>query len=284
MASGPLRACAPHATAEVYDSAQRPPPFWEELVAAWRYRDLVVQLVARDLKVRYKGSAFGVAWTMLNPLMMMVVLTIVFSHFFSPDLPNYPVYMLSGFILWTFFSFSTTAAMNQLIAGRALLKRIYVPRTLLALTAVGTGLVNLGLSLLPLAAIMLATGTPVGPGIVWILPAVVLAALFTLGLGLLLSTLTVFFLDVVEMYRIVLSIWYFLTPILYPVRIVPEHYQVWLYLNPMYYLVDVFRAPIYHGVPPAPDTLLAATLASLGMLLVGWLVFAAYADQIPYRL
>ena len=97
----------------IYDSARRPLPFWEELVEAWRYRDMVVQLVARDMKVRYKRSVLGIAWTMLNPLMMMVVLTLVFSHLFRVALPHYPIYVLSAMVLWNFFAQSTTAAMIQ---------------------------------------------------------------------------------------------------------------------------------------------------------------------------
>src|SRR5438093_12357629 len=119
----------------IYDSARRPLPFWEELCEAWRYRDMVVQLVARDMKVRYKRSVLGIAWTMLNPLMMMVVLTLVFSHLFRVTLPHYPIYVLSAMVLWNFFAQSTTVAMSQLVWGGALLPRIYMPRPTCALGA-----------------------------------------------------------------------------------------------------------------------------------------------------
>lgn len=268
----------------IYDSARRQAPFWEELIEAWRYRALIAQLVERDVKVRYKRSLLGVAWTMINPLITMVVLTIVFSHLFRFDVPNYPVYMLSGNVLWLFFAQSTVSAMNQLMAGGSLLTRIYVPRTLFGLAAVGTGLVNLLLSLVPLAAIMLATGWPVTPAVVWLVPAIVLAALFTLGIGLLLSSLAVLYPDVKEMYEALLPAWFFLTPVMYPVSILPEGYREWLALNPMLYLLDVFRTPLYAGTAPAPEALLAATVAAGALLIIGWAVFTARADQIAYRL
>src|SRR5439155_19436287 len=132
------------------DSARRPAPPIEELQELWRYRSLVVQLVSRDIKTRYKRSVLGVAWTMLNPLMMMLVLTLVFSNLFRFSVQHYPVYMLSAQIMWTFFAQTTTAAMSNLIWGGSLLTRIYMPRTVFAVAAVGTGMVNLLLSMCPL--------------------------------------------------------------------------------------------------------------------------------------
>jgi ABC-type polysaccharide/polyol phosphate export permease len=268
----------------IYDSARRPPPFWEELVQAWSYRDLVVQLVARDIKVRYKRSVLGVAWSMLNPLMMMVVLTLVFSHVFRSDLSHYPVYLLAGTVLWSFFTQGTTEAMNQLLWGQSLLTKIYLPRTAFAIASIGTGLVNLGLSLIPLLAIMLVTGVPLSLSLLWLPVPILLTAMFVLGAGLLLSALALSFRDVSYMYQIVLTAWYFLTPILYPKTIVPESERWWFNLNPMYHLVETFRAPIYAGSLPEFHTLLVAALVSLGMLILGWWVFTARADEIAYRL
>ena len=271
-------------SAPVYDSDERPPAFWEELLQAWSYRELVVQLVVRDVKVRYKRSMLGVAWTMLNPLLMMVVLTLVFSHLWRFEVPKYPVYLLSAMVLWTFFAQSTTAAMSQLLWGGALLNTIYVPRAAFALAAIGTGLVNLVLSLLPLAVIMVATGVPLTPALLWLPVPITLTAMFALGVGLLLSAIAVGFRDVVDMYQILLTAWYFLTPIIYPLTILPEADHWWLSLNPMYYLVDAFRAPIYDGSIGATATLLAAAAVAVGALLTGWWVFAARTDEIGYRL
>ncbi len=267
----------------VYDSAHRPPAFLEELVEAWRYRSLIAQLVARDIKVRYKRSVLGVAWTMLNPLAMMLVLTFVFSHLFRATVPHYPVYLLSALVLWNLFAQSTTAAMSHLLWGGSLLSRIYVPRTLFAFAAVGTGLVNLALSLIPLIAIMAVTGVPLKVAFLLIPVPVVLAAMFSLGVGLLMSTLAASFPDVVEMYQVLLTAWYFLTPILYPKTILPETLRWWLNLNPMYHFVEAFRAPIYAGWPAGLHTLAAASVAAIAVLLLGWVTFTSRADEIAYR-
>jgi ABC-type polysaccharide/polyol phosphate export permease len=270
--------------ASVYDSAKRPPPLREELIEAWRYRDLVVQLVQRDVRARYKRSILGVAWTMLNPLLMMTVLTLVFSHLFRFEVRDYPVYLLSAQILWVFIAQTTTAAMSQLLWGGALVTKIYVPRTVFALAAVGTGLVNLVISIVPLLLIAVAVHAPLGPSLVLLPIPIVLAAAFALGLGLLLSTIAVVFPDIVEMYQVLLTAWYFFTPIMYPKTIIPEDYQWLLNLNPVYHLVEAFRAPVYAAYSAGPNTMIAAGTVSIAALVIGWIVFTARADEIPYQL
>jgi ABC-type polysaccharide/polyol phosphate export permease len=129
-----------------YDSAKRGSVALEELRGLWQYRDLVIQLVRRDIVSRYKRSVLGIAWSMLNPLGMMAVLTIVFSQFFHST-ESYPVYILSGLIAWNFFAFATSEAMTQIVWGAALLRRIYMPRTAFVVSTVGAAMVNLVLSL-----------------------------------------------------------------------------------------------------------------------------------------
>jgi ABC-type polysaccharide/polyol phosphate export permease len=267
-----------------YDSARRPSPVWDEVVGVWRYRHLILQLVTRDIRVRYKRSILGVAWTMLNPLLMMLVLTLVFAHVFRTTVPHYPVYLLSGIVIWSFFHQSTTTAVHYLLSSRPLIMSMYVPRTAFAIAATGAGLVNLTLSLVPLVAIVLLTGAPLYPTLAWLPVPVALAAAFTLGVGLLVSILAVAFRDIVEMYQVVLGAWYFVTPVIYPLDIVPEDTRRWLLLNPMYYLVEAFRAPIFEGTVGEPTLLLVGALVAGGMLLVGWLVFVARSDAIVYSI
>jgi ABC-type polysaccharide/polyol phosphate export permease len=266
-----------------YDSSRRGQPFIDEFFEAWRYRDLILQFVSRDIRTRYKRSVLGIAWTMLNPLLMMLVLTVVFSNLFRFNLPYYPVYLLSALVLWTFISQTTTAAMEHLLWAGPLLSKIYVPKTVFALAAVGEGLVNLTLSLVPLGLIMLIVGIPF-EWTVFVLPIpIILAAVFALGLGLLLSTLAVYFRDVVPMYQVLLSAWYFLTPILYPRSIVPESYS-WLFsLNPAYHLIEAFRLPIYLGALGGWRTYVGAGVAATLMFVVGWWAFTRKADEIGYR-
>lgn len=268
-----------------YDSALRGIPPLEELREVMRYRDLIFQLVHRDVTTRYKRSALGIAWTMLNPLGMMIVLTIAFSHVFRIQTEySYPAYVLSGLLAWNFFSQTTNAAMVNLVWGGGLLHRIYIPRTSFALAAIITGLVNLCFALVPLLFINAITRVPLR----WILlllpvPMLLLSA-FALGVGLLISTLAVYYPDVAEMYSIVLLGWMYLTPVIYPVSILPEMIRFWITrLNPMYYFVELYRAVVYYGRLPAMDMLLPACIFAIATLVIGWIAFTYKADEFSYR-
>ncbi len=267
----------------IYDSAHRAHPIVEELVQSVRYRDLIKQLVRRDILTRYKRSFLGVAWTMLNPLGTMLVLTLAFSSLFAST-SGYAVYLLSGLIVWTFFAQTTTAAMAQLAWGGALIHRIYLPRAVFAISSVGTGLVNLVLSLMPLVLVMVVTKVPLQPAALFLPLSILLLAMFALGVGLLLSTVAVYFPDVTEMYQIVLIAWMYLTPIIYPEQIIPAHYRWWmLNLNPMYHLVKLFRQPLYFGLWPTLPRFVWAFVVAAVTLAVGWIVFTRRADEFPYR-
>lgn len=270
--------------AQVYDSSQHRSTAWEELQAIIRYRYLVVQFARRDILTRYKRSVLGVAWTMLNPLGTMLILTVVFSQAFGQTQPAYPVYVLSGLVAWNFFAQSTNAAIVHLVWGGGLLRRIYLPRTSFGVSAIGTGLVNISLSIVPLVLVMLIVGVPVRWTMLFVPIPILFLAMFSLGLGLLISTVAIYFSDVAEMYQIILTAWMYLTPIIYPLEILPELYQQWiLRLNPMFYLISLFRAPIYEGrIPSLPEILICAAIASI-TLLIGWMIFTSRADEFAYR-
>ena len=267
----------------IYDSAKRGSPALEELRGIFQYRDLVFQLVRRDIVTRYKRSVLGIAWTMLQPLGMMIVMTIVFSNLFQ-SIKGYPSYILSGLITWTFFSQTTTAAIHQIVWGGTLLHRIYMPRTSFAISAIGTGVINLTFSLVPLIAIMLITGRPIRLSVIFIPISMVLLAAFALGVGFILSTLAIYFPDVAEMYQIILVAWMYVTPIIYPEEILPEAYRFWITnLNPMYHLIKIFRMPLYEGVFPGWIELAIASGIAIITLVIGWLFFAKKADEFTYQ-
>lgn len=270
-------------TLEVYDSSARPSAFVEELLALIRYRDLIGQLISRNIKTRYKRSFLGVAWTMVNPLLMMVVLTLVFSQLFRSSVPDYALYVLSGLLIWNFFAQSTTAAMSDLIWSGGLIGRISIPKSVFAVSAVGTGLVNLGLALVPYGLIALLFGARLSPALL-LLPVPVLAALvFTLGVALLVSAAAVYFPDVMPMYEIALTIWLYLTPVIYPVGMVPERVLSILRLNPVFYLVQAFRSVVYEGRAPSGPALLVSLGIAVAVLLLGWWVFTLKAREYVYR-
>jgi ABC-type polysaccharide/polyol phosphate export permease len=270
----------------VYDSTRRGSVAFEELREIFNYRYLILQLVRRDILTRYKRSFLGVAWTMLNPLGMMLVWTIAFSQFFkTANLPSYPAFVLNGLLAWTFFSQTTTASMVNLVWGGGLLNRIYMPRVSFAVAAMGTGLVNIGLSMVPLLGVILVTGLSLHWSLFFVPISVLIIAGFALGVGLLLSTLAVYFPDVAEMYQIVLTAWMFLTPVMYPETILPAAYRSYItMLNPMYHMVKLFRIPVYYGRLPTPIELLIPLVISLTVLIIGWLVFTKKSDEFAYRI
>lgn len=246
------------------------------------YRDLVLMLVARDLKVRYRRSSIGFLWTMLQPLLTMLVLQLVFSSIFRFEIDNYPVYALSGILFWNFFSQSISASMNSLRGNASLLGKMPVPKAVFPLATVIAGVVNLLLALVPLFAILLITGHPIRPAILFLPVAILLAGLFTLGAGLLLSPLSVFFHDVVELVGVALTLLMYMTPVFYPMSIVPENLRWVVRYNPTRSILEVFRDPIYFGKIPPSGHLAVALLIVAVALLVGSDFFRRSSDRIPF--
>jgi ABC-2 type transport system permease protein len=268
----------------IYDSSNQGSLAVEELRAILKYRYLIVQLVRRDILTRYKRSSLGVAWTMLNPLGTMLILTIVFSQAFGGAREGYAAYVLSGLIAWNFFAQSTNAATLHLVWGGSLLKKIYIPRTSFAVSATGTGLINLLLSLIPLLLVMLIIQVPIRWTIIFLPIPILFLTMFALGIGLLVSTMAIYYADIAEMYQIFLTAWMYLSPVIWPPEILPEHLRFWITrLNPMYYLIELFRTPIIYGqVPGISLVLISAGIASL-TLFAGWMFFTSKSDEFAYR-
>ncbi len=253
----------------------------------FRYRDLIAALVARELKVRYRRSAIGFTWTMLQPLLTMLVLQVVFSSLFRFKLDeqnnNYPVYALAGILFWNFFSQSIVASMNSLKANSPILRKLPVPKEVFPLATVISGVINLLLALVPLLLILLITRQPMGLSLLFLPVSILIAALFTLGAGLLLSPLAVFFSDVVEMISVLLSILMYLTPIFYPMKIL-EHskYLPLVRFNPVRSILEVFRDPIFRGkVPPLSHLSVSVGIAVVALALGVW-AFRRSSDRIPF--
>ena len=253
-----------------------------DLRELWGYRGLLRDLVARDLKVRYKRSALGVLWTMLNPLFLMAILAFIFSHVLRVTVEHFAVYLLSALVLWNFFAQATSWSTACFLSYGALIKRIYVPRSIFVIATVLAGVVNLLISLVPLALIMLVMGHSFSPALAFLPVPILLATLFSLGISLALAPLSIMFADIVPIYQVVLTAWLYLTPIIYPITALPEKYRLFLVLNPMTHLVEAFRTPIYQGAIPSANVLITSTVAGVGTLVIGWLIFERYSDRVAY--
>lgn len=267
----------------LYDSGAPRSRALEEARALWRYRGLVHELVVRDIKVRYKRSVLGVAWTMLAPLLNMVALTLVFSTILKQQITNYPVFFMTGAIFWAFFSQTTSTAASQTQDSNEIAKRIYIPRSVFVASAVGVGLVNLVLSIVPLLVILVVTRFPIYTTWAFLPVAVVIETLFAAGVGLWLFTFASRFSDVREMYLVIVQTWFFLTPIVYHPAIVPAKFRFALWLNPLYYLVQIFRKPIYDGVLPSAALLGVSVAISTVVFVSGWIYFSNRAEQFAFQ-
>ncbi len=268
----------------IYDSSKRGFYALDEIREVINYRNLILQLTIRDILARYKRSYLGVAWTMLNPLGMMLILTVAFSQILRFNISGYAAFVLSGLLAWNFFAQTTTAAMVNLVWGGGLLKRIYIPRSAFALASMGTGLVNLLLSLIPMLMVMLIVGVPIRLTLLFLPVPILLLLFFSLGIGLIISTWAIFFPDVSEMFQIVLAAWMYLNPIIYNEAMLPAQLRFWLErLNPMYNIIRLFRMPIYDGRLPTLEELWPSVFISLAVLIAGWLVFTSRSDEFAYR-
>ena len=241
-----------------------------------RFRELILLLVLRDLKVRYKRSALGMAWTLLNPLLQMGVYTLVFSVVMRVDQPDYPVYLMAGLLPWLLLS-SANACSHSLIANQGLIRKVAVPQAVYPLSVVASKLVDVLLSLVPLAIIAALMGRPPGTSWLALVPAFVVVTAFTAGLALIFSSLTVFFHDFKHLLDITFQIWFYMTPIFYPARLVEELANPWaravLALNPATPIVRVFHDVIYEGQWPTAASMGPAVLIATVTLAIGFVAF-----------
>ena len=251
----------------------------------FRYRDLIFALVSRELKVRYRRSAIGFTWTMLQPLLTMLVLQVVFSAIFRGKLDNgnYAVFAMAGILFWNFFSQGTVASMNSLKGNAQLLRKLPIPKEVFPLATVISGVINLGFALVPLLLIMAVTHHPLTPALFFLPVSILLAALFTLGAGLLLSPLAVFFSDVIELIGVILSMLMYMTPVIYPMKILEgTRFLPVVRFNPVRSILEVFRDPIYLGKVPPITHLSVCFGIAVAALALGSFAFRRSSDRIPF--
>lgn len=244
-----------------------------------KYRHLLIELVRKDIKVKYKRSYLGLLWTLLNPLLMMIVLTLVFSTLFKHNIPNFPVYLLTGKIIFDFFSQATNGAMGSVIGGSSLLKKVYIPKYIFPLSKVMFAFVNLLFSLIALLLVMIVTKAPFNLTLLMLPLPLFYAFLFSLGLGLILATYTVFFRDIMHLYGVVLTAWMYFTPLFYPAEILPSNILWILEMNPLYQFIKMLRdIVLYNKIPTLMDNFVCLSFG-LVTLLIGLFVFYKKQDE-----
>ncbi len=246
----------------------------------YKYKDLILELVRRDLKLKYRRSFLGYLWSVLNPLLIMIILTLVFSNLFKKQISNFPVYLFTGRMLYDFLKQSTNNAMKSVTGNAALLKKVYMPKYIFTLAKVTSCMVDMVLSMGALIIVMIATRAP----FYWtflLCPIVILQIyIFCCGLGFFLAQMNVFFRDIQYIYSAVLTGWLYLTPIMYPIESLPNYLQfVIKAFNPLYYYVAQFRDLIYSGRLPGPRIFFGGWLIAFLMLVIGVWSFQKTKDK-----
>ena len=249
------------------------------LAAVTKYRFLIRLLVSRDFKTKYKRSILGVLWSFLNPLLTMIVQYFVFSTIFKSDVPNYAVYLLIGIVSFNFFSEACGMSLTSIVGNASLITKVYMPKYIYPLTRVMSSVVNLGIALIPLLIVTVATGVHMQKAAVLSICFFLCLIIFSLGLGLLLSASMVFFRDTQFLWNVLSMIWMYATPIFYPESILPEEFNFILRINPIYHFLKNIRICILDGISPEPVVYVQCALIALGALIIGSLVFRKAQDR-----
>ena len=244
------------------------------------FRQLIVLLVVRELKVRYKRSVFGILWTMLNPLLLMVVYTVVFATIMRSPQRNFAIFLLSALLPWLFFSVAVLQGLNSVLANQELIRKVRIPQAVFPLSVVGSNLVNFVLSFVPLLLLMAVLRQRFTAALLFLPVGMFLLTLFTSGVTLLFATFTVFVRDVRHLAEVALQMLLYLSPVFYDLQMLGEHGQWWfrafrllLRVNPLSYLVPLVRDPVYYGRLPSLPVVGVASASALLSLAVGFAVF-----------
>lgn len=256
-----------------------------------KYSFLMQQLILRDFKVKYKRSVLGVIWSLLYPILMMAVMAIVFSQMFRFKVEgiNYLVYLMTGIIMFQYFSEASNSAMTSVVSNFALISKVYIPKYIFPIAKCLFVGINFILTLIPWIILIIITQFGVGTypaSINWyylIIPYIFICFfLFTIGIGMLLSCLSVFLRDIFYIYGIVLTIWNYFTPVFYSIEILPETLQKLFQFNPLYQFITAVRDIVLYGNCPSMATLGIITLIGTGTLAIGAIVFKKNQDKFIY--
>lgn len=264
--------------------------FKERISDLVEYRELLVNMTQRDLILKYKGSFLGVAWSLLNPLLQMVIYTVIFSIFLRVfTLPHYWAFIIGGILLWTFFSSSLLSSSTTFVRNPGLITRVYFPIEVMPLSAIFANFINFLIPLALLLIVLPIAGVPVGISLIC-LPVIIVSILATaIGLGLIAATVTVFLRDVEHFLQLGIQVFFYATPILYPLEVglLPHgasKYIEILRLNPLAWYLDSYHAVMYFGVWPSTKEFVAMMAFSLLCLVAGYITFVKLRPRLPENL
>jgi len=255
----------------------------EFLRDTYRYRELIWALALKELKIRYKRSVLGFLWALLNPMLLMLVLTVVFSKIMpSANIPHYAIFILSALLPWTFFSQSLSYAAESIVGNGDLIKKVKVAKLVFPVAAVVSNMINLMLSFIPLVLIVLVLRHPFY--ITWLYLPVPLFTLtpFTMGATFFFASINVYYRDVAHILQILLQIWFYVTPIIYSLDFFPPKYRMYFKLNPLQYFFNGFRLGVYYGLLPTLESVAISFLLGFVALYIGFAIFRRNQDSFVF--
>lgn len=244
-----------------------------------KYRYLLIELVKKNIKIKYRRSVLGIFWSLMEPLLFMIVLTIIFSTLFKSDIANYPIYLLTGRLAFTFFSDGSSQSMDSILINRGTIKKLYVPKYIFTLSVVLSSLVTYLLSLIVLFAVMIATTTPFTTFMFLAVVPTVLLLIFTIGVGLILATYTVFFRDIKHLYGVFLTLLLYASAIFFPADIIPAQFQIFLQINPLFVYIEMLRDAFLYATWFDPIQLIYGTIVAIVSLVIGIIVLYKNQDR-----
>ncbi len=260
--------------------------FLPSFVVLWQRRELLWNVTGRNVRSQYKQSILGYAWVLVNPFMQMVVLSFVFSSILrvtSLGVP-YPLFVFVALLPWMFFSNAVASATESIVNSASLVTKVYFPREILVTASVFSKIIDLLFGLLILLGLMIVYNEPPSWTVVYLPLIFGIQLIFTVGIALPLAALNLFFHDVRYLVGVLLLVWFYITPVIYPVDIVPERYKIVFALNPLSLVINAYRRVLLSDISPGWDRLLLGFLAASATFLVGYFLFkrmeAGFADRI----
>ncbi len=253
----------------------------QELVRFW---PVIQNMVVQELRVRYQRSFLGFLWTMLHPILMMTILTLVFSHLFHVKQGNYAVYLFAGMVPWGFLGACLNDCSFCIIHNEGLIRKIYLPKLVFPLAKLLVNLTTFMLSMVALFLLLKPMGAQFSPSLVFLPVVIALFTMFILGLGLIVALANTFFRDCGHLVTVILQAWYFATPIVYPLEQMPAEYRWWFNLNPAYSFIRMFQVIIVDGLwPELSMVIMAAGIAAVS-LGIGYAAFKSHENKLVFRL
>ena len=240
----------------------------------YAYREMIFSLVRKDLRGRYKGSALGFLWTFINPLLQLVVYTIVFSTIMRNGIEKYYLFLFVALIPWLFFATSLHGGSSSILSQKDMVKKIYFPRQIIPIAFVTSCFINMLLSFIIVFGVVVISGIGINfQSVLYLVPIMIIEYLLALGIAMISSAITVYFRDLEHILGIVTMAWMYMTPIMYSKDIVPEKYITLFNLNPMTPIISAYRDVLYYSKIPEMSTLTHAFFMGILMLVIGWFIF-----------